>query len=213
MIFEEAKEIVSIEEAQKFYISLILSGIYDKDGESIIKKGEYNLMLSANDILSFLLYYFSPEYFIPNLFRCRIFELNQIADAFDIDLPSIPKKSDYKSRCLYYWDLCEVFYKFRLDNNLSPDELCAFLYDYAPNFIPKEKTNIPHPAQAWFIGGKTYPIEEKLDKTFWQANPETKKGDILIHYETSPISAITCIWIAQADGVIDPFFHITVTPT
>ena len=207
VIFEEAKEIVSIEEAQKFYISLILSGIYDKDGESIIKKGEYNLMLSANDILSFLLYYFSPEYFIPNLFRCRIFELNQIADAFDIDLPSIPKKSDYKSRCLYYWDLCEVFYKFRLDNNLSPDELCAFLYDYAPNFIPKEKTNIPHPAQAWFIGGKTYPIEEKLDKTFWQANPETKKGDILIHYETSPISAITCIWIAQADGVIDPFFH------
>lgn len=38
VIFEEAKEIVSIEEAQKFYISLILSGIYDKDGESIIKK-------------------------------------------------------------------------------------------------------------------------------------------------------------------------------
>ena len=207
VIFEEAKEIESIEEAQRFYISLILSGIYDKDGEYIIKEGEYNLMLSTNDILSFLLYYFSPEYFIPNLFRSRIFELNQIADAFDIDLPTTPKKSDYKSRCLYYWDLCEVFYKFRIENNLSPEELCAFLYDYAPNFILKEKTDMPQPAQAWFIGGKTDEIEKDLDFTFWQANSETRKGDILIHYETSPISAITCLWIAQTDGVIDPFFH------
>lgn len=207
VIFEEAKEIENIEEAKKFYISLILSGIYDKEGEYIIKEGEYNLMLSANDILSFLLYYFSPEYFIPNLFRCRFFELTQIADAFNIDLPSIPKKSDYKSRCLYYWDLCEVFYKFRLNNNLSPEELCAFLYDYAPNFIPKEKTSIPQPVQAWFIGGKTDEIEKNLDLTFWQANPETKKGDVLVHYETSPVSAITCIWIAQTDGVVDPFFY------
>lgn len=207
VIFEEAKEIENIEEAKKFYRSLILSGICDKEGEYIIKEGEYNLMLSANDILSFLLYYFSSEYFIPYLFRCRFFELNQIADAFDIDLPSIPKKSDYKSRCLYYWDLCEVFYNFRLSNNLLPEELCAFLYDYAPNFIPKEKTNIPQPAQAWFIGGKTDEIEKNLDFTFWQSNPETKKGDILVHYETSPISAITCIWIAQTDGIIDPFFH------
>lgn len=207
VIFEEAKEIESIEEAQRFYISLILSGIYDKGGEHIIKEGEYHLMLSANDILSFLLYYFSPEYFIPYLFRSRIFELNQIADAFDIDLPTTPKKSDYKSRCLYYWDLCEVFYKFRIDNNLSPEELCAFLYDYAPNFILKEKTDMPQPAQAWFIGGKTDEIEKDLDFTFWQANSETRKGDILIHYETSPISAITCLWIAQTDGVIDPFFH------
>lgn len=207
VIFVEAPKIENIEEAEKFYISLILSGIYDKDGECIIKEGEYNLMLSANDILSFLLYYFSPEYFIPNLFRCRIFELNQIADAFDIDLPIIPKKSDYKSRCLYYWDLCEIFYKFRQDNNLSPAELCAFLYDFAPNFTPKGKTEIPKPAQAWCIGGMISSEEKKIDTTFWQANPETKKGDILVHYEISPISAITCIWIAQTDGVVDPFFH------
>ena len=39
------------------------------------------------------------------------------------------------------------------------------------------------------------------------SNQETKKGDILVHYETSPISAITCLWIAQVDGVIDPFTH------
>ena len=38
-------------------------------------------------------------------------------------------------------------------------------------------------------------------------NKDTKKGDILIHYETAPVSAITCLWIAQVEGVIDPFFH------
>ena len=35
---------------------------------------------------------------------------------------------------------------------------------------------------------------------------DTKRGDILIHYETSPVSAITCLWIAQVDGGIDLFF-------
>lgn len=40
---------------------------------------------------------------------------------------------------MYYWELCEVFYRFRIENQLSPAELCAFLYDYAPNFISKEK--------------------------------------------------------------------------
>lgn len=77
---------------------------------------------------------------------------------------------------MYYWELCEVFYRFRIENQLSPAELCAFLYDYAPNFISKEKTDIPQPAQAWFIGGKTAPIESTLDFTFWQANPETQKA-------------------------------------
>lgn len=205
--FEKAKKPTCIKEAKEFYNNLILSGIYDNEGEYIIKEGEYVLMLSANDTLSFLLYYHAPEYFIPNLFRCRFFNLYRIADTFDIVLPVIPKKSDYKGRCIYYWELCEVFYQFRMENSLSPAELCAFLYDFAPNYIQKKKTEIPQPAQAWFIGGKTDQKEAVLDFTFWQANPETRKGDILIHYETSPISAITCIWIAQTDGVIDPFFH------
>lgn len=195
------------EDAKKFYTKLVTKGIYDDENVAVINEGEYQLLLSANDMLSFMLYYFASEYFFPNLFRSRFFDLNKITDTFEIELPPIPKKSDYKSRCMYYWDLCEVFYQFRTENSLLPEELCAFLYDYAPNFISKEKTDIPKPAQAWFIGGKTDPKEAILDQTFWQANPNTKKGDILVHYETSPISAITCLWIAQTDGVIDPFFH------
>lgn len=205
--FENIEQPISSLDAEKAYEALIDSGVHSKDGEPYIDKGDYKTMLAANLDLSFLFYFKAPEYFVPNLFRFRFFDLNKVADVFGIDLPSIPKKPDYRARCMYYWQLCEVLRKFRMKNDLSPSELCAFLYDFAPNFIAKEKTNIPQPIQAWFIGGLISPEEEKLDTTFWQANPETKKGDILIHYETSPISAITCMWIAQTDGVIDPFFY------
>ena len=193
-------------EAKDLYESLIIHGV--SDGEyAYIDREDYKLMLYANALISFLLYYFSPEYFTPNLFTYRFFDLNKIADTFNINLPAIPKKSDYKARCMYYVDLCETLYNFRIENNLSPDELCAFLYEFAPNFVTKENKNIPEPAQAWFIGGLISEEEQDLDLTFWQGNKDTKKGDILIHYETSPISAITTIWIAQTDGVVDPFFH------
>ena len=166
-LFDGVEKFKSAEEAKEFYMTLVVKGVHDKENTPIINEGEFQLILSANDLLSFQLYYFAPEYFFPNLFRCRFFELNRIADIFEIELPSIPKKADYKARCMYYWNLCEVFHKFRSDNGLSPDELCAFLYDYAPNFISKEKIDIPQPAQAWFIGGKTDHKEAVLDKTFW----------------------------------------------
>ena len=46
-----------------------------------------------------------------------------------------------------------------------------------------------------------------MKSKFWQSSPDTRKGDVLIHYETSPVSAITCFEISQTDGVIDSFFH------
>lgn len=205
--FENMKKPSCLQDAKKAHEMLIDSGVFYDEEEPFIDKGDYKMVLSANLDLSFLFYFKAPEYFIPNLFRYRFFDLNKISDTFDIDVPPIPKKSDYKARCMYYWELCEVFYRFRIENNLSPAELCAFLYDFAPNFVSKEKPEMPMPSQAWFIGGLISPEEKDLDVTFWQANAETKKGDILIHYETSPISAITHIWIAQTDGVIDPFFH------
>lgn len=200
------KEVASLQEAKEAYESCISLGLII-DGEVYVKPDDYEFMLGGNLILSFLFYEFAPDYFIPNLFKFRFFDLNKIADLFEIDIPPIPKKSDYKARCMYYWELCEVFYKFRVENNLSPSELCAFLYDYSPNLIENKNAEMPEPAQAWFIGGLIRGYGEQWTIGFWQTNPETKKGDILIHYETSPVSAITCLWIAQTDGVIDPFFH------
>lgn len=203
--FEEAKP-KSLEEAKETYKNLIFFGIF-VEGESYIDRGDFKSMLSVNIELSILLYYLSPEYYFPNLFIFRFFDLNKIADTFEIELPTVPKKSDHEARCMYYWNLCEVFHTFRIENNLSPAELCAFLYGFAPNFLPKEKADMQRPSQAWCIGGLISSKDKDLDFSFWQSNKDTKKGDILIHYETTPISAITCIWIAQTDGVVDPFFY------
>ena len=36
-----------------------------------------------------------------------------IADTFDIELPKLPKKADYRARIWHYADLCKAFYKFQ----------------------------------------------------------------------------------------------------
>lgn len=203
--FPDREKPKCLEEAKSKYEEVIDGGL-SVDGEVIIPVNDYISMLNNITWVSFLLYYYAPDFFFPNTFVFRFFDLNKIADIFDIELPKIPKKPDYKARCMYYWDLCKVFYQFRIENKLSSSELCAFLYDFAPNFISKEKAEIPYPSQAWCIGGLINE-REVFETTFWQTNSETKKGDILVHYETSPVSAITCFWIAQTDGVIDPFFH------
>ncbi|MRM94375.1 type I restriction endonuclease subunit R [Riemerella anatipestifer] len=203
-------EFDNFSDVRNLYEKFLYEGIYyefDNVKTYIVEPKDYPLFLQINTMMSFFFYAIANDYTVPNLFTYRFFDLNKIADTFNIELPPIPKKSDYRARCMYYIDLCEVFYKFRIENKLSPSELCAFLYDFALNFTDRNLENIPPPSQVWFIGGKTSVEEKDLDVLFWQANPETKRGDILIHYETSPVSAITHLYIAQTDGVIDPFFH------
>ena len=200
-------EMPTLDKAGVIYEEIISTGLRIEDNE-ILKIGDFDRMLEYIPFLSMELNFLLNEYYIPYLYIDRFYELKKLADYFNIELPPIPKKSDYKSRCMYYWELCKVFYQFRIENSLTPDELSAFMYDYTPNLLhTEEKGNIPKPSQAWFIGGLIKGYGEYWTIGFWQANLDTKKGDILIHYETSPVSAITCIWIAQTDGVIDPFFH------
>ena len=143
----------SINDAKNLYASLITLGIM-VEGEPWIYRGDFKRMLGMIQPISYVLSRFAPEYFFPYLFICRITELNKISDAFNIELPKLPKRADYKGRCMYYWEICEVFYRFRMDNGLSPAELCAFLYDFSLNVIGDfplgEKQQ---PSQAWFIGG------------------------------------------------------------
>ncbi len=195
-------------DARLFWSDIIDHGVRDVHGVTV-EQGDYQTMLAAVVMLSFLCYYVADEFFFPYMFRYRAFDLYKITDAFDITLPPLPRKSDYKARCMYYFDLCEVMYHFRKENDLSPLELCAFLYDYAPSYLSTLDVNhpIPEPAQAWCIGGLIDDLDKDSGVKLWQSSPETKRGDILIHYETTPISAITHIWISQTDGVIDPFFH------
>ena len=196
----------SLEEAKGLYISLITLGIRVEE-QQWLPANDFKNMLEIIQPMSYVLSQFAPEYFFPYLFLCRIFELNKIADFFNIDLPNIPKRTDYKGRCMYYWELCEVLYLFRKENGLSPAELWSFLYDFAPNNLPSKKIDIPKPSQVWLSGGRLCQEDKSLESKFWQSSPDTKKGDILVHYETSPISAVTCIEISLTDGVIDPLFR------
>lgn len=203
----EGIEYPSLDEAGGIYEDIISTGLRIED-EEVLKIGDFDLMLEHIPFLSMELNHLLGDYFFPYLYIDRFYELKKLADHFEIELPPIPKKPDYKSRCMYYWELCKAFYQFRRENNLTPDELSAFMYDYVPNLLhTEEKSDIPQPSQAWLIGGLIRGYGEQWTTGFWQSNQETKKGDILIHYETSPISAITCLWTAQVDGVIDPFTH------
>lgn len=133
---------VSLDEAKELYVSLITLGIR-VEGQQWLPANDFKNMLEIIQPMSYILSQFAPEYFFPYLFLCRIFELDKIADFFGIDLPNIPKRADYKGRCMYYWELCEIFYGFRKENGLSSVELWAFLYDFALNNIQNEKTDIP----------------------------------------------------------------------
>lgn len=203
----EGIEYPSLDEAGGIYEGIISTGLRIED-EEVLKIGDFDQMLDYIPFLSMELNYLLSDYFFPYLYIDRFYELKKLADHFDIELPPTPKKPDYKARCMYYWELCKVLYQFRVENDLTPDELSAFMYDYVPNLLnTEEKGVIPQPSQAWFIGGLIRGYGEHWTTGFWQTNQETKKGDILVHYETSPISAITCLWIAQVDGVVDPFTH------
>lgn len=197
----------SLDDAGKLYEEIISTGLIIET-EEVLRIGDFDQMLGYIPLLSMELNYMFGEYFFPYLYINELFHLEKLADYFEIELPPIPKKADYKARCMYYWELCKVFYRFRTENGLSPDELSAFMYDYAPNVLgTEEKGKMPQPSAAWFIGGLIEGYGTHWTTGFWQTNMDTKRGDILVHYETSPVSAITCLWIAQTDGVVDPFFH------
>ena len=84
---------------------------------------------------STLFSYFCPYDFVPYYFQYNYNVLEMIADTFGIKLPEIPKKADYKGRFFFYEKICNVLHEFRRQNELTPYELYAFLYDFAPKYI------------------------------------------------------------------------------
>lgn len=155
-----------------------------------------------------------PEIFIPYYFRCNFNVLEKIADEFEIKLPEIPVKKDYKGRFFYYGELCQAFYDFRMKHNMSQYEFCAFLYDFAPKYIGGINsyiiTDLPSARGAYFIGGTKddeFLSDEKDIITPWQCNPETMAGDNIVMYLKYPISAVDSIWRSISVGFNDPFFY------
>ena len=188
-----------------------------KNAEEMIAtrfNGDYGDAVSCIAPLSFYLYKKDPSYFIPYMFLLRYHYIRQIMEDYDLDIMEIPGKANFKARCLYYFYICDALSQFRVLNRLTGPELCAFLYDMERERYDAAYSNeiTPFP-QVWLMGGAKGGEEVTAKTMFWEANAETKRGDIMVFYETGQTqikenrSCITGIWTAQTDGISDPLFY------
>jgi hypothetical protein len=163
--------------------------------------------------ISLGLHWAQPNFFLPYNFRRRFNELEEIHTEFGIPLPPIPGKGDKEGRGLYYAAINEAWQEFRHRFELCPAEMCAWLYDFAPQFTtPTAPDALPSPSKVWLATGGAWDIELVDNATpetvsTWGGNVAVRRGDIILLYLVKPRGAIDSIWRAASDGFIDPFFH------
>ena len=99
--------------------------------------------------------------------------------------------------------------------------MCAFLYDFAPNFISDSTgSELPKPTKAWIIKGGINDNDDYKNvreggfhyTSHWQGYIDTRRGDIFVMYFLAPQKKIHFIARAMSDGFIDPYFfyHSTI---
>lgn len=217
----ELPENLDESQAKTLFNQIIEKGItieFEEGDDEFISANDYETILYYVPLISVYLYSYYPEQFKPYFFVRKFKLLVQISDAFEMKIPEVPLKRDKRARCEYYWDLCQAFNRFKDENSFSDEELCAFLYDFAPKYLNQSKTQIveelPVPTQVWMVGGNIGGGDiEFLDKaksgdiSNWQGNLDTKRGDIVVMYCLTPNSSIHSIWRAYSDGFPDPFFR------
>ena len=210
--FISKKTDFSIDNIREVYKSWIDTGVQINDFVGIEPK-DYQFWTSEISFISTVLYSKYPEYFFPYILDCEFDKFTNICNEFNIPIPGVPHKKDWDKRALYYIDLCEALNEFRKINNFSPQDLCAFLYDFAPSILTElEDTELPYPSKVWFVGGNKNDFDfldnATLDsKNHWQGNIDAKKGDIVVMYCLSPRSYIHSIWRVIGNGFADPFFY------
>ncbi len=154
-----------------------------------------------------------PCKYIPYYFQMNFNIVEKIAEEFDIQLPPVPAKKDYIERIDYYISLCNAFYEFADEHNMTSFELFAFLYDFAPKYLGGWKSyiveDLPEPKSAYFIGAGKDDLFLKNGAssiTPWQCNPDTQAGDMIVMYKRAPVSAVDSVWRSVSIGFNDPFF-------
>ncbi len=175
----------------------------------IIRKDNYRGKASSVDALSTVLY-FRHAYFKPVLLGTRFSIIQDNCDQLEIDLPSFPKAHDYKAALMWYFDLCAVFNDFQKKYEMTDPEFCACLYGLAASLKDeKEKKPMPKPINVWMTGADKEDVKS-LEKSMendslWACNENTRRGDIVVLYATSPNSCIHSIWRADSEGTFNPF--------
>lgn len=201
-------------------IDMLLDEVYNDirldmqeyNGGQITERDVFGCFVSNMPYYTTLYSWLNPDCLVPYYFHYTFNVLQIIADQFGIELPPIPVKRDYLGRFRYYGEICKALMRFRRENDLSPEELWAFLYDFAPNYIGGTDSfiikDLPEPRSAFFIGGAEDDpfLSEPSGITAWQCNEHTRVGDMILMYMTSPVSAVSSVWCACSVGFIDPFF-------
>ena len=184
-----------------------------EDKKPYIKKKDYKKLGSIITELSLTLYFLYPGRFYPIMFPEQFDVLINAFDVLRIPMPDLPASNDKRGRLLFYEKLCEQLYYFAEENDLTPQECCACIYDFA--FVLREDdepdTELPEPTNIWLTGGSKEDYESFLKKpikgkkSVWTCNENTKRGDIIVMYVRYPHSCIQSVWRADIDGVYTPF--------
>lgn len=215
-LFNDLNSGICILESGEYTIKTAMESFYMllKGEEQFSAQKIFDCFSGSVDYFTTFLALEIPTLFVPYYFQFNFNVFEKIALEFGIELPPIPVKKDYEGRFYYYGEICAALVDFREEHNMSPYELCAFLYDFAPKYIGGVdsyiKKDLPEPKSAFFIGGSKDDIflEEKADVvTCWQCNPDVEAGDIAVMYLRTPISAVDSVWRCVSDGFIDPFFY------
>lgn len=167
-------------------------------------------------VVSSVLHWRHPEKFIPYYFEGKFRLFCNLCQEFGIPLPEIPGKLQKKERSAFYLEINKVLQEFRRANDLTPKELNAFLYDFAPAFLKADEDNeLPLPRQAWFLmaGAGTEVDFDFLDQSdassesLWRGHRDAQRGDIAVLWCASPRAHLHSIWRVVEDGTDDPFSH------
>jgi len=187
--------------------------IRKKNERPLIFQKDYKSFCSILPEISLVLYFYSDLFFIPILFREQFDTFLKILDVLEIPMPALPSKSDKRGRLLLYNQLNNNIADFAKKNDLTIEETCACIYDFAFMLLEEnhKQDELPEPTNIWLTGGskedyKTF-LENPLkgEKSVWTCNENTKRGDIIVMYVLSPYSCIQSIWRADIDGVYTPF--------
>jgi hypothetical protein len=223
-----AGEILSLQDAQQSFEGLVDTGMtYESDetgawvpfifGGGSEDPAGYVQIYDFIEAVSCGLHAAHPQFFAPYLYRTEFDRFSAICDAFGIVLPEVPGKLQKRERALYYWQINEALQRFRAAHSMTPEELNAFLYDFAPQAILKRfaEEPLPAPSRVWFViagvsgkGDFDY-LDAATDASvsYWQGSLETRRGDLVLIWCASPRSYLHSVWRALSDGFVDPFFH------
>ncbi|MGM9810496.1 MAG: restriction endonuclease subunit R [Paludibacteraceae bacterium] len=166
--------------------------------------------LSILPVLSVYLY-INYNFFKPILFTYRFDYFLQLCANIGVELPEMTRSRGYREYFRYYHQLCGALSKFQEQNQLTDEELCACLYDYADTLGEEnsDTAELPQPTNIWLTGANKEDVinieKNGLEETIWACNERTRRGDIIIVYARTPNSCLYAIGRAKSDGFFNPF--------